>query len=105
MIFSESDQKISSLFKCNYLKNKKHLVNFLFRFWNLHQILNIFEKKIIVVANVIPKLNTVKTWVDHSLESTVSEPTLTVSILVGAKHLSNLHESTFIIIFDHSEGK
>ena len=67
MIFTESDQKISSLFKCNYLKNKKHLVNFLFLFWNLHQILNIFEKKIIVVANVIPKLNTVKTWVGRSL--------------------------------------
>ena len=48
-----------SLFKCNYLKNKKHFLSFLFHLWNLHQILNIFGKKKIVIANVFPKLTTV----------------------------------------------
>ena len=49
-----------SMFKCNYLKNKKHFLEFLFHLWNLHQILNIFEKKMTVIANVFPKLQTVK---------------------------------------------
>ena len=48
-----------SLFKCNYLKNKKYFIGFLFHLWNLHQILKIFKKKKIVIANVFPKLTTV----------------------------------------------
>ena len=32
-------------FNSNYLKNQKHLFNFLFCFWNLNQILNIFKTK------------------------------------------------------------
>ena len=35
----------SYLFKCIYLKNEKPYLNFLFHLWNLHQILNIFERK------------------------------------------------------------
>ena len=50
----------SSLFKCNYLKNKTVFRNFLFHLWNLHQILNTLEKKTIVIANVFLKLQTVK---------------------------------------------
>ena len=49
-----------SLFKRTYLKNEKIFLNFLFLFRNLHQILNIFLKKKIVIANVFPKLETVK---------------------------------------------
>ena len=47
-------------FKCNYLENEKHFLNFLFHFWSLHQILNIIKEKMIVIANVFPKLLTVK---------------------------------------------
>ena len=50
----------NSLFKCNYLKNENLFLNFLFHLWNLHQILNIFEKKIIVIGNVLAKLQTFK---------------------------------------------
>ena len=50
----------SSLCKCKYLKNEKHFLRFLFRLWNLHQILIIFEKKMIVIANVFPKLQAVE---------------------------------------------
>ena len=32
----------------------------MFHLWNLHQILNIFEKKVLVIAHVFPKLQTVK---------------------------------------------
>ena len=49
-----------SLFKSSYLKNKKHFLAFLFHLWNLHQILNIFKKKKIVIAHVFPKLATVQ---------------------------------------------
>ena len=49
-----------SLFKCNYLKNKKYFLSFSFPLRNLHQILSIFKKKKIVVANIFPKLTTVQ---------------------------------------------
>ena len=48
-----------SLFKSSYLKNKKPFLRFLFHLWNPHQILNIFKKKKMVIANVFPKLTTV----------------------------------------------
>ena len=49
-----------SLCKSSYLKKKKHFLNFLFHLWNVQQILNIFKKKNIVVANAFPKLATVQ---------------------------------------------
>ena len=49
-----------SQFKCNYLKNKTLCISFWFHFWNLHQVLNISKKKMIVIANVFSKLQTVK---------------------------------------------
>ena len=45
----------SSLLKW-YLVKKKPFLRFFFHLWNLHQILNIFKKHKIVIANVIPKL-------------------------------------------------
>ena len=53
----------NSQFKCNYLKNDKLFLKFLFHFLNLHQILNISKEKMIVIANVFPKLQTVKSFV------------------------------------------
>ena len=50
----------NSQFKYNYLKNTKHFLNFLFHFCNLHQILNIWKKGMIAIANVFTKLQTVK---------------------------------------------
>ena len=53
--------KISRLpLKRNYLKKEKKFLNFLLQLRNLHQILNIFLKTNIVIANVFPKLQTVK---------------------------------------------
>ena len=49
-----------SLFKSSYLKNKNHLVGFLFHLWNLHHISNISKKRKIVIANVFRKLATVQ---------------------------------------------
>ena len=62
-------------------------MNFFFQLWNLDQILNIFEEKMTVIANVFPKSKTVETLVDHSLKSAVSGPPSRVNVLMGAKHL------------------
>ena len=53
----------NSQFKSNYVGNEQHLLNVLFSFWNLHQILNILKNKMIVITNVFPKLQTVKNFV------------------------------------------
>ena len=50
----------SSILKCNYLQNKTPFMNFLFHLWNLHENVNIFKKTIVVIANVFPRLKTVK---------------------------------------------
>ena len=50
----------SSLFKCNYVKNGKLFLDIFFHWRNLHQILSIFWKKMMLVANVLPILQTVK---------------------------------------------
>ena len=49
-----------SQFKWSHVKNEKHFLNFLFHLWNLPQILKIFKKRMNVMANVFPKLVTVK---------------------------------------------
>ena len=41
----------------------KSFSEFSFHFWILHQILNILKENIIVIANVFPKLQTVKIFV------------------------------------------
>ena len=94
----------SSLFKCNYLKDKKNS-EVLFPFIESSLSLNDFRKKMMVITNLFPILQNVKSWSDHSLKSVVSQHPLTVNILKDAKHLRNQHESTFIIFFHHSEWK
>ena len=49
-----------SLFKRNNLKNKKFFLTFLFHFWNLQQMLNIFKTRKIFIANVYPRLQNIK---------------------------------------------
>ena len=38
----------------------RFLLNFVFHLWTVHQIFNIFKKRMIVIANVFPKIETVK---------------------------------------------
>ena len=54
------DRKCNSQVKWTYLKNQKLFLDFLFHFWNLHQMLNILKKMMILTANVFPKLQTGK---------------------------------------------
>ena len=53
--------------KWNYLKNEKLFLDFLFRFWNLHQVLN--KKTMVVIADVFPKLQTVNKFVRRLYEN------------------------------------
>ena len=52
-------ENLPLVFKSSYLKNKKNSLGFSFHLWILHQILNIFKKKKILIANVFPELATV----------------------------------------------
>ena len=53
----------NSQFKCKYLKNEKRFLNFLFHIWIPYQVLHILKKMMMVIANVFPKLQTVKNFV------------------------------------------
>ena len=53
----------NSQFKCNYLKSENFFLNFLFHFWSLNRILKILKQKMMVLANVFSKLQTVKNFV------------------------------------------
>ena len=46
-----------------------------------------------------------KTWLNHSLKTTISEDPLAVNMWKGPKHLWNHHERSFIIHFGNYEGK
>ena len=50
----------SSLFKWYYLKNTTLFLSFCFHLWNLHQILNIFKEKKVLIANVFMNIQTLK---------------------------------------------
>ena len=58
----------NSQFKSNYLKNENLFLSFLFHFWNLHQVLNILNKKMVVIAKVFPQLQTVKKFITSLCE-------------------------------------
>ena len=45
-----------------------------------------------------------KSWLEDSLKTAPSENALTVNMWKCPKYLRNIHQSTFIIFFHHSEG-
>ena len=90
-----------SQFKCNYLINENLFLNFLFDFWNLNQISNILEKKMMVIANLFPILQTVRILIRplskncRVRECFDSQPVKVSQILVKCKseHFSHLFSS------------
>ena len=90
-------------FRCNYLRNKKLLLNFLLHFWNLTKILNVLKKKITLIAFVFPKLRTPKMWFKKCRNSPISENASTSNMVKGPKYCSNLDHITFIIFIDHCQ--
>ena len=53
----------NSQLKWYYLRKDKLFFHFLVHLWILHEILNTLKEKMIVIANVFPKLQTVKSFV------------------------------------------
>ena len=83
--------------------NWKIFLKFLFHFWNLHNILNISKKKMVVIGNVFPKLQTVKNFVRPLCKKQRFGTRLDSQHGKVTRILAESHESTFIMFFHHSE--
>ena len=83
---------------------QKPFLDFLLRFWNLHEMENIFKKNESLLALVFPKLLTPKVVAIKCLKSLTSEELSVINLLTGSKHCLNLHGTT-IILFFHESGK
>ena len=56
------------------MKNKKLFLNFFLYFWNLVEIWNICKQKMTLIADVFPKLRTIKNMVGSMPEKSRSRP-------------------------------
>ena len=65
---------------CNYLKNQKLFLTFLFHFLNLYQILNFLKKTWLSHLLYCRNYRLLISWLDHSPKSAVSEHTLTLNM-------------------------
>ena len=93
----------NSQLKCNYLKNKKLFLIFVFDFWILDQILNILKEKVIVIANVFPKLQTVRIFVrkrsqEHRFRTGFGSQHVKVSELLAKSSWECFDHIFFIIL-------
>ena len=69
-----------SQLKCNYLKNEKLFLNFLFYFWNLHKFLNIWKQRWSSELMYFRSYRLWTSWLDHFVKSVVSKNTLNVNM-------------------------
>ena len=93
----------SNQFKCNYLTSK-------FFFWLCCCFSELYIKFWTVWGKWLPlelvyfrKYGLIKAWLGKRLKRPISENSFRVNMLRRRKHCWNLHDSTFIIIFHHSE--
>ena len=49
-----------NMFRCNFLRNKKHFLNFFLHFQNSDWILNIFQEKMTLIADIFLNIRTAK---------------------------------------------
>ena len=82
-------------------QKQKVFLNFLLLFWSLPETLNVFAKKMTLIAFVFLNLRTPKTRLHKCLKSPASEDPLENNMVNVPKHCSNLHHSTFIRFFNH----
>ena len=93
-------------FKRIYLKNQKCFALLLLRFLNLHQILNIWRKKMSLIVCVFKYFWNYwlqKMWLLKCIKDPVSENPLAVNVLTSPRNYWNLQKSIFILLFHHSE--
>ena len=84
--------------------SEKKKINCLFHFCNLQKILNILKKSMMVIANIFPKLHTVKNFVIPLCENPRFGTSFDSQHVKVSQLLANLQESAFIMCFHHSEG-
>ena len=63
-----------------------------------------FETNMALIDFVLPKLRTLKTWLDKCLKSSVLEAPSTSGMVNWTKHCRNLNQNTLIIFIDHCQG-
>ena len=86
-----------NIFRCNYHRNEKYFLNFFLDFVNLDSVLDIFKKKITVVADVFWTYGLRETWLDKCLKSPLSEHRSSSNMVNGPKHCWNINDRSFII--------
>ena len=94
-----------SQFKCNYLKNAKHFLDFLLHLSNLQQIWNISKSKMMVIANVLPKLQTVKNFVRPLCKKAPFRNTLWESTCENVPNTCKFSMRAFFSCFSSFLGK
>ena len=92
-----------NIFRCNYVRNKKLSLNFFLNFPNLNSILNIFKKRMTLIADVFLNLRTPKNVVRYMSKKSLSDDPSTSNMVNGPKHCWNLNDSTFTIFIDRCE--
>ena len=95
----------NSQFKCKYLKNEKLYLNFLSYCWNLHQILRISEKKMMVIASVFPRLQTVKYFVTKLTKNCLLRTRLDSRHVKVSRTLAKYPWDCFYHVFSSIWGK
>ena len=93
-----------SQFKWNSLNNEKLFLNFVFHFCNLNQILNLLNKRTIVIANVFPKLHTVKILVRPLSKKRHFRARFDIQHVKATKILAKSPWEHFSMFFHHSHG-
>ena len=82
-------------------QKQKTFSRFFAAFLKFRLILNILSKNMTLIDFVMSKLRTPKSWSDKSLKSPVSADPSTSNIVNVLKLCWNLHQCTFILLFDH----
>ena len=94
-----------SQFKCNYLKNEKLFLNFLFYLWNPHQTLKILKKNMMVMANVLPKFQTVNILVRPLSKKRRFRTRFDIQHVRSSKILAKSPCERFYLVFSSFSGK
>ena len=94
----------TSQFKSNYVKNETIFGHILFHLWIIYQILNILKENMMVIANVLPKLQTVKGFVRKLSQGHRFRTGLALNTWKRRKCLLNFSQSALIMFFHHSQA-
>ena len=86
----------SNNFKCHYLRNQRLFLDFLLHFWNLHQISSIFKEKMNLLAELFPKLLTLKDVATSTSKRSCFRTSFGKNLLTGSKHCWNEHGTPLI---------